>query len=62
MKKQFEIPIHFTGSAIIVVDAETEVEAMEKASSIAEDIDCGQLSDIDWTVGPSISAPEQCSM
>ncbi|MBR0147370.1 MAG: hypothetical protein IJM25_12020 [Eubacterium sp.] len=52
---EYEIPVRFSGRIMYHISADSEGEAREKATELAEDADCGQLEDIDWEVKPAVA-------
>lgn len=52
--KMYEIPVRFTGRVIMTIKAEDEKAAMKIAEKRGEEIDCGELEDIEWEAKPAV--------
>lgn len=57
--KSFVVSFHFEGVRSIPVTAVSLDEAVKKAEAISVDIDCGELTDIEWTQCGEEEEPEE---
>ena len=55
---RYEVPVRFSGRIMYSVAADSEEAAMDKANTLAEEADCGDLEDIDWETNRPVSCIE----
>ena len=55
---RYEVPVRFSGRIMYSVAADSEEAAMDKANTLAEEADCGDLEDIDLETKRPVSCIE----